>query len=65
MFRVEDNYRVLLFMISKQTEILGAFLETDFYITYFKTEIQSEERNPEDEKMRSESENAVATANHA
>lgn len=49
LFRTESNYRVLLFMICKDTEVLGQFLtDADFAILYFKIKVESEESTTDD-----------------
>lgn len=56
-FRDEPNYRVLLFLISKHSEVLGELVESDFTIIYFKIEIQNDQDSPssDDRKMRESS----------
>lgn len=50
-FRIESDYRVLLFLICRETEVLGQYLDSDFAVLFFKILIDSENKSTEDSSM--------------
>lgn len=44
-FRTDPDYRVLLFLICRETDLLGQYIDSDFAIVYFKILIDTPDRN--------------------